>query len=735
MDKNIKNERENKFLNMPEEFNSTVEKYDFELENPSGLNYVSDTALEIAFRLIKDGKIKLIYKPETEEYYPEIVIQSELINFCNQKITSEELLEDMKNNMENYLTNENEWEIEYKADTINSICTNCQYDKCPKVLAAYVLYLYGKGELENKLKERAEYRKNNITNNKFDFIWNVKDGLKNVSEETFEFCKKIVDNNCIWVSNVLTEDGSIKIESLYSCSEYKKFNNDITKLTAPTHGFENFEYLERSINTTLNYCEAYSCRLAECPFIIAGYIYYLQREGKYDQIEADRKYYKKHKQEIDNQIKENKKAKLLELNTYKNDILDNFNEMKDKVQNLKAISEIISNESQTNFHCIIEGNDQETKEKLVNKIAELLYQKGKISSEEIVRLSMQNLASYNTYKTSYDVNKNDKNGVPYHVEEAVKYTELEENKLYVINGLTEFIFDYRKALNSTEELREKQFRHVLNLLTKMETENYIILMATEKEIEELLAIDPKIRFIYQNYIYKVKDLSLDEIYELYVSKIKSDLLDDLRSNYEKYKKKFKEYVSLNQKFIPFSNRELATYLADYSNAKNKIVFPENMYKRETVEESLSNIIGLEMLKEKVKEFEKYMLFQVKAKANGLKLKNANMHMIFTGNPGTGKTTIARIMAKMLFDLGIIKENKLIEVENKDLIASYIGQTAPKTAEVISKAMGGVLFIDETYSLTQGSSEGGNTFRIRSYSNTCKSDGRPQGRIRSNICRI
>lgn len=81
-------------------------------------------------------------------------------------------------------------------------------------------------------------------------------------------------------------------------------------------------------------------------------------------------------------------------------------------------------------------------------------------------------------------------------------------------------------------------------------------------------------------------------------------------------------------------------------------------------------------------------------------------MIFTGNPGTGKTLIARIMAKMLYDLGLISENKLIEVERKDLVASYVGQTSQKTSEVIEKAMGGVLFIDEAYALVQGKKDDG-----------------------------
>ena len=82
-------------------------------------------------------------------------------------------------------------------------------------------------------------------------------------------------------------------------------------------------------------------------------------------------------------------------------------------------------------------------------------------------------------------------------------------------------------------------------------------------------------------------------------------------------------------------------------------------------------------------------------------------MVFLGNPGTGKTTVARMVASILYDLKYIKQNKLIEVSSKDLVAEYVGQTAVKTMNVVEKAMGGVLFVDEAYALA--SKNGDNTF--------------------------
>jgi len=94
--------------------------------------------------------------------------------------------------------------------------------------------------------------------------------------------------------------------------------------------------------------------------------------------------------------------------------------------------------------------------------------------------------------------------------------------------------------------------------------------------------------------------------------------------------------------------------------------------------------------------------QSERKKMGLPVDNSQtLHMIFKGNPGTGKTMIARTVADVLYNIGVIKTNKLVETDRAGLVAGYVGQTALKTSEKVSEAMNGVLFIDEAYSLSQG----------------------------------
>lgn len=539
-------------------------------------------------------------------------------------------------------------------------------------------------------------------------------GLSNLSREQLDLAKYIAEQK--WVTPLreeVKENGVFQLEYDYYrglCQGNHLFMEHLAKnygLTSKDHKLKTMIKSCKKIEThegvrtyhvgfngkCFHSKDEKKCGCQRCPLGLASYFRYLMDEQKLDVLDIEYLYIEEDLQDIAKKVEQLKKE--IETTIYEKEIQDEFQELLkllyfNKWSQLKGLE---PPKKPAIFYALEtkDGRDPQPVIDLLNKMLKTLR-----------------------FQT---------NSSPYELDLCLnldKKYRCSDHRLTVFRGLNYLVENLSMRQGSQELTKYRNFQLMMEDLIEHQENYMVVIQGNASELHQWMTFSPKMETLFQKRL-TLRDLTDGEIYDLFLEEVlKYDC--ELGIGFEEA---CQSYIQNNQEYSPYKNEVYAKHLFQQtltnellSNGQAlqavQVLRTESLpevqaLKRVNLEERLNGLVGMDEIKEALRTYQNYIQYLKRVRTQQPDLRSSlNLHMMLTGSPGTGKTTVARMVSQLLYDLGYLETNNCVEVEAKDLIAAYIGQTAIKTSQVIERALGGVLFIDEAYMLTKETN--GNSFR-------------------------
>lgn len=358
------------------------------------------------------------------------------------------------------------------------------------------------------------------------------------------------------------------------------------------------------------------------------------------------------------------------------------------------------------LHALFLGNPGTGKTTVARLIGKILYEKGALKGEQFkfVEVDASDLLSGYVNQTA----------------EQTK-AKLEE----ALGGVLFIDEAYALHKKGTNDTGAEAVTTILKFMEDHRNEIMVIFAGYTKEMEQFLTINPGLKSRVPN-IFTFDDYTPDQIVQMglanfahdqfevadvdyYTRQVKKEYQASLDNSNGRWIRNFNEKVKKAVSYRVINTPNVAlTEISVVTNADIDAVLSSGRYQEDGHSKDamveLQSLIGLRKVKEQVEEFIAQAELNRKREEAGHATSQATLHSLFLGNPGTGKTTVARIIGELLYQKGLIATNKFYEVSRGDLIGGFQGQTAEKTREHLNAALGGVLFIDEAYALKHGSGD-------------------------------